>query len=101
MVQRSLIMIIFQEFCDGLFYFSFSNCYDNERVAAMSDNYDTIIKKLIDLEWRSITAVEFLPTAPTEFYNERIDIIDKRMSGMHSSINETIGIITSLKKNGE
>ena len=38
MVQRSMIMNLYQDFCDGLFYFSFTDCYKGEYVPTMSDN---------------------------------------------------------------
>ena len=69
MVQRSIIMNLYQDFCDGLLYFSFTECYANKDIPTMSDSFGKLLEKLNELRWNSITSVEYLPTTPTIFQN--------------------------------
>jgi len=97
MVQRSIIMNLYQDFCDGLRYFSFTECYESKNIPTMSDSFSTLLDKLSELEWDSITSAENLPTQPTLFEEELIDMIDKPVDGF----NQSIGIGSSLRENGE
>ena len=71
MVQRSLIGNLYTDFCDGLFYFSFTECYkDNlteQYVPTMSEDFGTLLEKLKEIQWDSITSAENLPNLPTPF----------------------------------
>ena len=58
MVQRSMIMNLYQDFCDGLFYFSFKNCYADDDFPTMSDDFGSILQKLKNIQWDSITSME-------------------------------------------
>jgi len=98
MVQRSIIMNLYQDFCDGLRYFSFTECYESKKIPTMSDSFSTLLDKLSDLEWNSITSAENLPTQPTLFEEELIDMIDKPID---DKFNQSIGIGSSLRENGE
>ena len=69
MVQRSMIMNLYQDFCDGLFYFSFTECFAGQYVPTMSDDFDTLLFKLNDIKWNSITSMESLPNFPQLFDN--------------------------------
>ena len=66
MTQRSMVMNLYQDFCDGLFYHSFSNC-DEEKVPTMSDDFDTILEKLNSLSWDSADWQDDLPGTPQDF----------------------------------
>ena len=46
MVQRSMIMNIYQDYCDGLFYVAFVDCYFDEDLPSMSDSFDSLLFKL-------------------------------------------------------
>lgn len=77
MVQRSMIMNLYQDYCDGLFYFTFSECYcgtmtreiqdDFTCVPTMSDSFTTILNKLNEIKWNSITTISNLPNTPSVF----------------------------------
>ena len=69
MIQRSMIMNIYQDFCDGIFYFSFTECFGENYVPTMSDPFDTMLMKLKDIQWNSITSAENLPNLPERFDN--------------------------------
>ena len=69
MVQRSMIMNLNQDFCDGLFYVAFEECYSKNHVPSMSDDFDILIHKLHDIQWDALTWMEYLPSGPEEFDN--------------------------------
>ena len=71
MVQRSMIMNLNQDFCDGLFYVAFEECYSNNNVPTMSDDFDTILKKLNEIQWDALTWMEYLPNKPEIFGDVR------------------------------
>ena len=66
MNQRSMIMSLFIEYCDADFYHSFTPC-DDLKLPLMSDELDTLLDKLKDIEWNSITSSENIPGTPIEF----------------------------------
>merc|ERR1719300_1999510 len=55
MVQRSMVMNLYQDFCDGLFYFSFTECYSEHYVGTMSDDFGSMLENLKDIQWDTIT----------------------------------------------
>ena len=67
MVQRSMIVNLYQDFCDGLFYFSFADCIAEGNIPTMSDDFGTLLFKLKQLEWDAITSAEALPDDPENF----------------------------------
>ena len=69
MVQRSMIMNLNQDFCDGLFYVAFRECYSNNHVPTMSDDFDILLQKLNEIQWNSLTWMEYLPNYPENFAN--------------------------------
>ena len=66
MVQRSMIMTLYLDFCDANFYHTFETC-DTQKMPSMSADLDTMLKSLIDIQWDSITSDSRLPGTPTEF----------------------------------
>ena len=69
MVQRSMVMNLYQDFCDGLFYFSFTECYSEHYVGTMSDDFGSMLENLKDIQWDTITSMENLPNTPESFEN--------------------------------
>ena len=56
MVQRSMMMNLYEDYCDGLFYFSFTEWdSDMEAHPSMSSDFGTILEKLNDIAWDEIT----------------------------------------------
>ena len=74
MVQRSMIMNLYQDYCDGQFYYSFVECFDEKQVPTMSDSFDTLIAKLGAIPWDSITNWHDLQL-PEPFDNVSINIL--------------------------
>ena len=69
MVQRSMIMNLNQDFCDGLFYVAFEECYSSNNVPSMSDDFDILLKKLNEIQWNALTWMEDLDGDPETFGN--------------------------------
>ena len=69
MVQRSMIMNLNQDFCDGLFYVAFEECYSSNHVPSMSDDFDILLKKLNEIQWNALTWMEDLNGDPETFGN--------------------------------
>lgn len=100
MTQRSMVMNLYQDFCDGLFYHSFSNC-DEEKVPTMSDDFDTILEKLNSLSWDSADWQDDLPGTPQDF-QDVVDVYleDSPIEGFSES-DEMHGPVRSLRENHE
>ena len=60
MTQRTMLMVLFRDFCDTLFYHSFSECNEKD-VPIMGDDFDELLRKLSNIEWDSITSITNLP----------------------------------------
>ena len=60
MVQRSMIIKLHQDYCDGLFYFSFDDCYAYDDAPTMSDDFGKLLEKLLNIEWNSINSLQSL-----------------------------------------
>ena len=71
--QRTMVMVLFEDFCDALFYHRFSQCKE-DTVPAMSDRFDEILEKLNFIQWDSITTHDTLPFNPTTFNGKRIEL---------------------------
>jgi len=101
MVQRSLIGNLYTDFCDGLFYFSFTECYkDNpteQYVPTMSEDFGTLLEKLKEIQWDSITSAENLPNLPTPFSDVSISLMDEHLDGLSLMF----GPATSFRTTGE
>ena len=72
MVQRSMIMNLYQDYCDGLFYFSFTDCFGNDDIPTMSDEFGTILMKLNDIQWDSITSMESWEGSLPETFEDNV-----------------------------
>ena len=86
--QRSMVMVLFEDYCDALFYHRFLECKE-DTVPFMSDDFDMILEKLNFLQWDTITSIQHLPTIPQVFTGRRVVIED----------NEKYQI-TNFKRNG-
>ena len=73
--QRSMVMVMFEDYCDALFYHRFSIC-NEDTVPAMSDDFGKILEKLNLIQWDTITSIEHLPTLPQDFSSEKVLITD-------------------------
>merc|ERR1711915_163516 len=101
MVQRSMVMNLYQDFCDGLFYFSFTDCYSGQYVGTMSDDFGTMLENLKDIQWDTITSMETLPNIPESFENVQIDLVDETMPGTNESFLAKFGPVRSMKETGK
>ena len=66
MTHRSMMMNLYQDFCDGMFFFSFRDCSNEEDFPTMSDDFGQLLSKLIDMRWESISSMENLPNIPAK-----------------------------------
>merc|ERR1719450_2105814 len=100
MVQRSMIMNLHQDYCDGLFYFSFDDCYAYDDVPTMSDDFMKLLEKLKSIEWNSINSLQslgnHLPQAMGPVY---FTMVDEHLPYFNSS--QMYGPATSLRETGE
>ena len=67
MNQRAMIMSLFVDYCDADFYNTFVPCDEHNISPYMSDSLDTLLEKLIQLEWNTVTSAENLPGIPKNF----------------------------------
>merc|ERR1719452_60375 len=66
MNQRAMILSLYLDFCDAEYYNSFKTCED-QNLPYMSDDIDTLLSKLIDIQWESVISNEEIPGTPIEF----------------------------------
>ena len=60
MTQRSMLMVLYRDFCDTIFYHSFTICNEDD-VPLMGDEFDKLLLKLNNIAWDSITSSSNLP----------------------------------------
>jgi len=89
-----------QDFCDGLFYFSFTECYSEHYVGTMSDDFGSMLENLKDIQWDTITSMENLPNTPESFENVQIDLVDETMPGANDSLAK-FGPVRSMRETGK
>ena len=82
MVQRSMILNFYQDYCEEMFYSVFRDCHeelDEEGwiiVPTMSDTFGTLLEKLNVLEWDADTYQQFLDgPAPTDITGTRVSSV--------------------------
>ena len=95
MNQRSMIMNLFMEYCDAIFYHTLTSC-DDQGLPFMSDEIDVILQKLNDIQWNSVTANENIDGTPIEFSGKFIIDSSDAMYGGKKSF-----MVQSLKTFGE
>ena len=65
MTSRSMIMVLYQDYCDALFYHNFQDCSEQE-TPLMSDDFLVLLDKLNALKWDAIANADSLDPAPTQ-----------------------------------
>ena len=60
MNQRTMILALYMDFCDTLFFHSFGRC-GSTGMPLMSDDFDNLLEKLSSIQWDSITADDAFP----------------------------------------
>jgi len=66
MLQRSMLLSLYTDYCDAKFYHSFMLC-SMEEAPLMSDDFELLLQKLDALQWDSITSTSNLPGTPIKF----------------------------------
>ena len=66
MNQRSIIMVLYEDFCDALYYHSFTEC-SVVQTPVMSDDFDKLLDKLEHLQWDLVEGLNGFDVPPTEF----------------------------------
>ena len=69
MTQRSLIAVLYKDYCDTLFYHSFEEC-DEENIPLLGDEMDVLLNKLHNIQWDLITNINNLPDLPIIFQHQ-------------------------------
>jgi len=96
MNQRSMIMSLYLDFCDADFYNSFRSCQEHN-MPYMSDDFDTLISKLIDIQWDSVISNAEIPGKPVEMKGTfKIDSDSETTYG-----GKTNYIVSTLKKTNQ
>jgi hypothetical protein len=81
MTQRAMILSLYLDFCDAEFYNSFKSCED-QNLPYMSDDIDSLLGKLIDIQWESVISNEQIPGTPIEFNGDfTIDSVTNTLYG--------------------
>ena len=60
MTQRSMLMVLYKDYCDTLFYHSFGKCTQDD-VPLLGDEMDVLLNKLHNMQWDLITSINNLP----------------------------------------
>ena len=99
MNQRSMIMPLFYDACDVLFYSSFSVC-DADQIPMMSDDFSKILNALSEIEWQSLSDISKLPTPPTNFNWLTIFLVDDDQKVQYpvKTMQETGSLSVNLKE---
>ena len=69
LTQRMMILDIFHEYCDALFYQTFANCHHFN--IDLSSNFLTILEELRKLQWQISTFKSKLPQSPSKFASHK------------------------------
>ena len=74
MTQRSMIFVLYQDYCQALFYHKFEDCR-SEDFPLMSDDFSSLLIKLNSLQWDAIEDINSLNPrpAPFLFYVQDVD----------------------------
>ena len=99
MNQRSMILVLYDDFCDALFYHSFTEC-SADQTPVMSDNFDVLLQKLKSLEWNLVQGQNNLDPPPFRFYYnlliEDVDNFTRPISCMKNSSNLALNLVDYL-----
>ena len=56
MTQRSMLMVLFQDYCETKFYHDFTQCSSSE-VPLLGEDMYSLLGKLNDFQWDTITSI--------------------------------------------
>ncbi len=57
---RSMLLVLYTDYCDASFYFGFIVC-DDSTVPLMSDDFDVLLTKLNNLRWDILANIANVP----------------------------------------
>ena len=66
MTQRSMISVLYQDFCQALFYHKFEDC-SKDNFPLMSDDFSSLLSKLNNLEWDGVQDLNALQPMKNKF----------------------------------
>ena len=72
MTQRAMILSLYLDYCDAEYFNSFKSC-DDQSLPYMSDDLETLLDKLIEIQWESVVSDAEIPGKPVEFIG-RFDV---------------------------
>jgi hypothetical protein len=75
MNYRSMMLVLYNDFCDSMFYHGFFHCTE-ETAPLMSDDFEVLLSKLNDLQWDAVTNTNNLPGTPIKFGPDSLTIVD-------------------------
>ena len=87
---RSMLIDLYNDFCDGLFFNKFEWCSTGFYLD-MTKDLNTILNRLFHLDWYLVKSRK-VPSVPQDFKKIGVEIIDDEI--------ENITPITDLKKSG-
>ena len=61
MNQRSMLLVLYKDYCDALFYHGFVQC-DQDDIPLLGDEMSVLLDKLFNLQWDSISNINNLPS---------------------------------------
>ena len=67
MNQRAMVMSVFVDYCEADFYNTFETCDQHIVLPYLSDQFDTLLHKLVQLDWNAVTSPNNLPGMPIKF----------------------------------
>ena len=101
MNQRSMIMVLYEDFCDALFYHSFTEC-SADQTPIMADDFSVLLQKLKSLQWDLVEAV--LDPPPFGFHRnlliEDVDNFTRPISYLKNSSNLALNLKDYLDNPG-
>ena len=99
MNQRSMVMALFYDACDTMFYSSFHKC-DREEMPMMSDDFTVLLEALSQIKWDSLTDTSNFPVPPTNFKDLTIELMDNEAAVDYpiQTLKETGSLAINLRK---
>ena len=99
MNQRSMVMTLFYDACDTMFYNSFHVC-DQKELPMMSDDFSTILEALSQIAWDTLTDPDNVQPPPTNFDYISMVLVDddKAVDYPIQTLKETGALAVNLKR---
>ena len=76
LTHRSWIIDLYNEYCKALFYTRFEECPTYFYTSIIND-YESVLSMLDGIVWNSLEKTSLFPP-PTDFFNTKITISDKK-----------------------